>query len=618
MAIDYVTLTTDADPLPTETWSRSGYDIHYGHGNVGIGTDKPSADLSILGNLSKPLTGHVAIARDSSHVTGSNTRFTQELAVGDSLLIGAEVFLVRKIEGDTELFIDAPHSEGALNTTAYTDSHLLRIRTGAEVDSLIIDKSGNVGIGTADPAVRLDVAGIRVGNQILCDVKREGTIRYDDAGREIEFCNGAVWTRVEGPMGPPGEKGDTGATGAQGPKGEKGEPGATGARGPDGKKGDTGSQGTQGVKGDPGEKGDKGDPGLQGKQGPKGDKGNQGPVGPQGPKGDKGETGAVGPKGEQGLKGDKGDKGDTGATGARGPKGDAGARGLQGPPGDSSWSINANGIYYNSVHGVGIGKVPDNSYKLDVEGAARVNDLKLDNQTACGKLYTDASGNVRCGTDADTGDITGVTAGTGLSGGGSAGAVTLNVNPSYVQRRVSGNCSVGKSIREIKADGTVVCDSSSPLGSVIAFMGEEPPDGWMECNGRALKSSEYPGLYLAINTIYGKGDSGFGSNTETDFNLPDLRGYFLRGWDHNLAEETDRIGVDADGVAAERKVGDKQADEFGSHAHGITDGYQSVQYTRPNGGEFRVHGGTRKYSTHEGGIETRPINISVMYIIRAR
>ena len=56
------------------------------------------------------------------------------------------------------------------------------------------------------------------------------------------------------------------------------------------------------------------------------------------------------------------------------------------------------------------------------------------------------------------GDITGVYAGTGLSGGGSSGEVTLSANTSYLQRRVSGTCPAGYSIRVINADGSVSCE----------------------------------------------------------------------------------------------------------------------------------------------------------------
>jgi len=56
------------------------------------------------------------------------------------------------------------------------------------------------------------------------------------------------------------------------------------------------------------------------------------------------------------------------------------------------------------------------------------------------------------------GDITSVGAGTGLTGGGTSGDVTLNADTTYLQRRVSGSCISGNAIRVIAEDGTVTCE----------------------------------------------------------------------------------------------------------------------------------------------------------------
>lgn len=87
------------------------------------------------------------------------------------------------------------------------------------------------------------------------------------------------------------------------------------------------------------------------------------------------------------------------------------------------------------------------------------------------------------------------------------------------------------------------------VASVVAFPGEwgevrERETGWMLCDGRPLKSSEYPELFEKIGKAHGDGTVGrdLAAKVEGyDFNLPDYRGYYLRGVDggSNRDDEVD-------------------------------------------------------------------------------
>lgn len=66
---------------------------------------------------------------------------------------------------------------------------------------------------------------------------------------------------------------------------------------------------------------------------------------------------------------------------------------------------------------------------------------------------------------------------------------------------------------------------SVPAGSVYYFATRTAPDGYLPANGAAISRSVYARLFSVIGTSFGEGDGG------TTFNLPDLRGEFLRGWD---------------------------------------------------------------------------------------
>ncbi len=61
------------------------------------------------------------------------------------------------------------------------------------------------------------------------------------------------------------------------------------------------------------------------------------------------------------------------------------------------------------------------------------------------------------------------------------------------------------------------------------------PTGWLKANGAAVSRTAYAELFAAIGTVYGEGD---GFNT---FNLPDLRGEFVRGWDDGRGVDAGRI-----------------------------------------------------------------------------
>ena len=90
---------------------------------------------------------------------------------------------------------------------------------------------------------------------------------------------------------------------------------------------------------------------------------------------------------------------------------------------------------------------------------------------------------------------------------------------------------------------------ASLVASVTSFARPTTPDGWLLCDGQAISRSAYARLFEAIGTIYGEGD---GSNT---FNLPDMRGLFVRG--HDPIGKND----------SQRKFASYQEDQIQSHIH---------------------------------------------------
>jgi phage-related tail fiber protein len=65
-----------------------------------------------------------------------------------------------------------------------------------------------------------------------------------------------------------------------------------------------------------------------------------------------------------------------------------------------------------------------------------------------------------------------------------------------------------------------------PAGMISSFCASATPTGWLQCNGAAVSRTTYSDLFAAIGTVYGSGDGS------TTFNVPEMRGEFLRGWDN--------------------------------------------------------------------------------------
>lgn len=161
--------------------------------------------------------------------------------------------------------------------------------------------------------------------------------------------------------------------------------------------------------------------------------------------------------------------------------------------------------------------------------------------------------------------------------------------------------------------------ASTRAGTVQAWPSNTIPSGWLKCNGAAVSRTLYAALFNEIGTTYGAGDGS------TTFNVPDLRGEFMRGLD------------DGRGVDSGRSIGTAQASTFASHSHtGSTDthgGHNHAQFSNIGGSSVGAGGysssasangttGTAGAHSHavtinaSGGTETRPRNQAMHFIIK--
>ena len=140
----------------------------------------------------------------------------------------------------------------------------------------------------------------------------------------------------------------------------------------------------------------------------------------------------------------------------------------------------------------------------------------------------------------------------------------------------------------------------NPTGAVIAFAGGSVPDGYLLCDGSEVVRTQYEDLFDVIGCDFGDG------NGATTFNLPDLRGEFVRGLDNGR------------GVDSNRTLGSSQSQSIQSHKHALDAGPASSISTRAGGGNRASNsdtGETRAFPTNTNS-ETRPRNVALNYIIK--
>ena len=167
-----------------------------------------------------------------------------------------------------------------------------------------------------------------------------------------------------------------------------------------------------------------------------------------------------------------------------------------------------------------------------------------------------------------------------------------------------------------------------PSGAVFCIAVASVPSGYLECNGAAVSRTTFAALFAIIGTQYGSG------NGSTTFNVPDLRGEFVRGFDNGKGTDSGRS------IATSQSDQNKQHNHSASssvndsgHVHATT--FDNKKYF-PGGGSTSIgFGGAGGYpadiftmssattgisvsttTSNDGGGETRPRNIAMMYVIK--
>jgi hypothetical protein len=171
-------------------------------GNVGVGTSSPSTKLDSVINTATEWTGAASLSN-----TTNIPIYSALLANSDTSITASEVNLLFTAGGSGS----AQHSIGVKRTGLNTGDLIFRRRSGpsTSAESMRIDSSGNVGIGTSSPAYPLvvdngansfvSIKGTSESGLLFSDsAGNAGSIQYEHGGNFMLFrTNDAERMRID-------------------------------------------------------------------------------------------------------------------------------------------------------------------------------------------------------------------------------------------------------------------------------------------------------------------------------------------------------------------------------------------------------------------------------------
>lgn len=149
-----------------------------------------------------------------------------------------------------------------------------------------------------------------------------------------------------------------------------------------------------------------------------------------------------------------------------------------------------------------------------------------------------------------------------------------------------------------------------PVGTIIAYGGSTLPenDYWLPCKGQIYPQHTYSALYAVVKNLYNNPDQSIPADA---FQLPDLRGKFLRGAQGDTQDDDPVIGQTQ--PYATKRPGTPFSASFdhlptsSKGTHGVTNSNNTA-----DNGQYE-----QSTCTDGGDSESRPINVAVHFYIKA-